>query len=198
MCPRHAELLFEKGDAAGFELDVQHVPRETFDGWLEQLDRGLGWAGEQWPTPIHVAAGLAQGVLLVDPAGEGEVIQQRLREPAPRLVQVVLEQLDARTPSFLTELQKAHDAGNLWLHDSLAVELHRLVYIAWFLAEGHHPPFLKHLPQWFETLDLNPDIQHLEATYWAVGDRGARRGALRELALAVLQLGPPPDDTPPA
>ncbi|RCK70430.1 hypothetical protein DT076_07240 [Desertihabitans brevis] len=185
----HRPLVFERGHAAGFELDVQHVPRQVFAGWMDELTRGGGWSEEQWPMPVHVAAGLAQGVLLVDRAGDGEAVQRRAQEPGPRLVSVVLEQLDARAPDFLTELEKADAAGNRWLHDSLAVELHRLVYVAWFLAEGHHPPFFKHLPDWFERLSMDTDVRHLEASYWAVGDARTRRATLAELVSAVLELG---------
>ncbi|GAB2606566.1 hypothetical protein GCM10027269_73150 [Kribbella endophytica] len=185
---RHGELGLEKARVDGYDVDLMHIPLRTFEGWMASLDRGDGWAGTAWPLPIYVAAGLATSELLLDPSGLGAEQRLRAQTPAPALVTKVRQQLEAATPAFVKELRRAAEGGHLWLHADLAVQLHKLIYTAWFLAEGNYPPFPKYLPQWYERFGMDPEIRRLEAAYWTTRDPAEATEALQLLAVAVLEL----------
>ncbi|MFI6680245.1 hypothetical protein [Kribbella sp. NPDC050470] len=183
---RHGQLALEHGRMDGYDVDLMHVPRRTFDCWMSELEQGDGWSGTAWPLPIHVAAGLAESKLLLDPTGHGAEHRARAQTPAESLVVNVRRHLDTAAPGFIKELYRAAERDNRWLHASLAVELHKLVYTAWFLSEGHYPPFPKYLPQWYDRFGMSPEIQHLESTYWATSDPAEATAVLESLVTAVL------------
>jgi hypothetical protein len=184
----HRDLTMEQCRMGGYDIDIQHVSRRVFDEWVGQLGRGEGWSGDQWPMPVHVAAGLAHGLLLCDPRGAGTQLQARLQTPEPQLVEAVAQRLARAAPAFVKELTRARTRADLWLHDLLAVRWHKLIYTAWFLAEGHYPPFPKHLGQWMERLGMNEHARRLETYYWAAPDDEGRDAALADLAASVAQL----------
>jgi hypothetical protein len=180
----HGQLALEQSTIDGYDVDLMHVPLRTFDTWLSELERGDGWTGPAWPLPLYVAAGLAESELLLDPTGLGAEYRARVQIPPAPLVAAVRQQLQTALPAFVNELRKAADRENLWLHADLAVQLHKLIYTAWFLFEGHYPPFPKYLPRWYERFAMSLEIQTLEATYWATPNPAA----LESLATAVLNL----------
>lgn len=184
----HDGLAMEQAHLDGFDIDIQHVPATTFASWIASVRQGRGWSGDQWPMPIHVAAGLADGLLLIDSVGIGMSLQAELQTPAAELVEVVRHQLRTSTPGFVEALQRSAENGDYWLHDHLAVQFHKLIYTAWFLVEGHYPPFPKHLPQWTSRFDMDTHIRDVEQRSWLEGDRTRKRTALAELAGAVLRL----------
>jgi hypothetical protein len=188
---RHGPLALEKAEVGGYDVDLMHLPLSTFDGWMSELERGDGWAGTAWPLPIYVAAGLAESALLLDPSGLGAEHRLRVQTPADPLVSKVRQQLAAAAPAFVNELRRAAAGGNHWLHADLAVQLHKLINTAWFLAEGHYPPFPKYLPRWYERFGMDPEIQRLEAAYWEIGDPAEAAERLQALATAVLALPQP-------
>lgn len=185
---RHGDLGMEQFRMGGYDVDIQHVPRRVFDGWVGQLSRGEGWSGDQWPMPVHVAAGLAQGLVLCDPSGAGAKLQARLRVPETTLVATVVRQLSEATPGYAKEVSRARSRGDLWLHDLLVVRWHKLIYTAWFLIEGHYPPFPKHLDQWMQRLGMDEQARQIEARYWAASNYEGRDCALAELATHVVRL----------
>jgi hypothetical protein len=187
----HGPLALERSQVDGYDVDVMHVPRRTYEKWMSQLEEGDGWADSAWPLPVYVAAGLAESQLLLDPTGRGTELRSRVQIPAAPLVTKVRHRLEASTPGFVNELRRAAERDNRWLHAHLAVQLHKLIYTAWFLFEGHYPPFPKYLPQWYERFGMKRDIQRLEARYWAAPDPTERTAALESLAAAVLDLGSP-------
>jgi hypothetical protein len=132
----HGQLALEQARFDGFDVDLMHVPRRTFEDWMGELERGDGWAGTAWPLPIYVAAGLAESELLLDPTGLGTEYRERVQTPAGPLVAKVRHQLEATAPSFVKELYRSAERENHWLHRHLAVQLHKLIYTAWFLSEG--------------------------------------------------------------
>ena len=184
----HGELALEQWRMDGYDVDVQHVPSATFERWIGAVRRGKGWSGEQWPMPSHVAAGLAEGLLVVDSSGAGAELQARLQQPEPVLVEAVVGQLSSVAPSFLSELESAWAKGDSWLHDLLAVRLHKMIYTAWFLIEGHYPPFPKHLSNWYQRFGMDARVRQIEEDYWAATDPRDRRLVLAELVSAVLAL----------
>ena len=179
------ELLLEQSRLDGYDIDLMHIPRLTFDGWLSELEQGEGWSDTAWPSPIYVAAGLAEAKLLLDPTGHGAAERSRVQVPAAALVARVRNQLEAAAPGFIKELRSAAEKEHRWLHASLAVQLHKLTYTAWFLVEGHYPPFPKYLPQWCERYGMNSHVRSLEAAYWTAPDPTT---ALEALVAAVLDL----------
>jgi hypothetical protein len=185
----HGELLLEQARLDGYDVDLMHIPRLTFEGWLRELEQGEGWSDTAWPSPIYVAAGLAEGKLLLDPTGHGAAERSRVQVPPAALVARVRDQLEAAAPGFVKEMRSAADKDHHWLHASLAVQLHKLIYTTWFLVEGHYPPFPKYLPQWYERFDMNSHVRSLEVAYWTASDQTT---ALEALAAAVLDL-PLPD-----
>ncbi|MEU4294160.1 hypothetical protein AB0E63_38575 [Kribbella sp. NPDC026596] len=184
----HGRLALEQSNVDGYDVDLMHVPRRTFENWISELERGDGWAGAAWPLPVYVAAGLAESELLLDQTGVGTEYRSRVQIPAAPLVAKVRHQLEIAVPGFIKELSRAADRDNRWLHADLAVQLHKLVYTAWFLFEGHYPPFPKYLPQWYERFGMDREIQRLEATFWAARDPAESTAALESLAAAVLNL----------
>lgn len=184
---KHGQLALEHGRVDGYDVDLMHVPRRTFDGWISELEQGGGWSGTAWPLPIHVAAGLAESKLLLDPTGLGAELRARVQTPAEALVANVRRHLDTAAPGFIKESYRAAERDNRWLHASLAVDLHKLIYTAWFLGEGHYPPFPKYLPQWYDRFGMSPEIRHLESTYWAATDPAAATAVLESLTTAVLE-----------
>lgn len=184
-------LALEQAHLDSNDVDLMHVPRHTFENWMSELEQGDGWAGTAWPLPIYVAAGLAESKLLLDPTGLGTEHRSRVQTPAAQLVTKVRRQLEATAPGFVKELRRAAERDNRWLHANLAVQLHKLIYTAWFLFEGHYPPFPKYLPQWYERFGMDSEIQGLEATYWATRDPAEGTAAVESLAAAVLNLPEP-------
>lgn len=187
----NGRLALEQSHVDGFDVDLMHVPRRTFDSWMSELSRGDGWADAAWPLPVYVAAGLAESQLLLDETGLGTEYRSRVQVPAAPLVAKVRHQLETALPSFVKELRRAVDRENRWLHADLAVQLHKLVYTAWFLFEGHYPPFPKYLPQWYERFGMDREIRRLEARYWAARDPAESTAELESLAAAVLSLCEP-------
>jgi len=192
---RHGQLALEQSAVDGHDVDLMHVPRCTFEDWMNELEQGDGWEDTAWPLPIYVAAGLATSELLLDPTGLGAEHRSRVQTPAAPLVAKVRRQLTAAAPDLVKELHRSAERENRWLHAHLAVQLHKLIYTAWFLFEGHYPPFPKYLPQWYERFGMNSEIQGLEATYWSTSDTVERSAALKSLAAAVLDLPEPPTPT---
>jgi hypothetical protein len=184
----HGQLVLEQSNVDGHDVDLMHVPRRTFENWMGELEQGDGWDGTAWPLPIYVAAGLAESELLLDPTGLGAEHRSRVQTPAAPLVANVRYQLEATAPHFIKELRRSAERENRWLHANLAVQLHKLIYTAWFLLEGHYPPFPKYLTQWYERFGMDPQIQSLEATYWAAHDLAEGTSALERLAVTVLNL----------
>ncbi len=131
---------------------------------------------------------LVDGLLLIDPAGIGMGLQAELQTPTAALVEAVQRQLRTSTPGFIEALQRSAEHDDYWLHDHLAVQLHKLIYTAWFLAEGHYPPFPKHLPQWTSRFDMDAHIREAEQRSRLESDRTRKGTALAELASAVLEL----------
>jgi hypothetical protein len=194
----HGQLALEQSNVDGYDVDLMHVPRRTFETWMSELERGDGWAGSAWPLPIYVASGLAESHLLLDQAGLGAEYRSRVQVPAAALVAKVRHQLEVAVPGFVNELRRAADRENRWLHADLAVQLHKLIYTAWFVFEGHYPPFPKYLPQWYERFGMDREIQRLEARCWAARDPAESTAALESLAAAVVNLpGPPRTATSP-
>lgn len=193
----HGRLALEQTRLDGYDVDLMHVPRRTFENWMGELEQGDGWAGTAWPLPIYVAAGLAEAELLLDPTGLGAEHRSRVQTPAAPLVANVRRQLEAAAPGFIKELYRAAERENRWLHASLAVQLHKLIYTAWFLFEGHYPPFPKYLPRRYERFGMDREIQGLEATYWATRNPAEGTAALESLAAAVLNLPEPQTPTSP-
>lgn len=136
--------------------------------------------------PIHAAAGLAHGMVLLDPDGEGARVQSRLRQPPPSLVVAVRAQLAAMVPDYVDELERCTARGDHWLHQNLSGQLLKVVYIGWFLAEGHLPPFPKRLPAWFARLGMDPAVVELERACWAAGSMTSSTDAVAALAELVL------------
>lgn len=184
----HGRLALEHSNVDGYDVDLMHIPRRTFESWISELEKGDGWTGTAWPLPIYVAAGLAESTLLLDPTGLGTEYRSRVQTPPPSLVAKVRQHLAATAPGFVNELRRAADRENHWLHAHLAVQLHQLIYTTWFLTEGHYPPFPKYLPQWFERFGMNSDIRRIEATYWTTHDIAECTAVLGSLATAVLNL----------
>lgn len=81
----HESVGLEQTVAAGYDIDVMHVPRRLFDRWVEALEAGQGWAGTEWPLPIYAASGLAHGVVLLNPSADGGMRQETLRRPPSSL-----------------------------------------------------------------------------------------------------------------
>lgn len=184
----HEDIALEKSRIEGYEVDLMHVPRRVFDDWVTRLDQGDGWSGNPWPDPIHVAAGLAEGVMLLDCRGDGAAYQRQLQTPSPILVRRVTDQLGLSVPGYLEELRRSAARGHRWLFASLSGQLHRLIYLTWFLAEGHFPPFPKYLPEWFARFDMDIEIRHLEEECWAAATDPDEVEAIARLAHAVLDL----------
>jgi hypothetical protein len=184
----YGDLALEQSEVGGYAVDLMHIPRRTLDGWLDELDAGGGWSGSAWPLPVYAAAGLAESVMLCDPTQAGTAYRERVRTPAPTVVDAVRRQLELVTPNYLKELDRASACDNRWLHSHLAVELHKLIYMAWFLSEGHYPPFPKYLPQWYERFGMDPAIRDLEAAFWTISDPEEAAGMLEALVAGVLAL----------
>ncbi|MFG1812673.1 hypothetical protein ACGFIF_02815 [Kribbella sp. NPDC049174] len=184
----HGQLALEQSYVDGYDVDLMHIPRRMFVTWISELEGGDGWSGMAWPLPIYVASGLAESELLLDPTGLGTEYRTRVQTPAAPVVAKVRRQLEAAAPGFIKELRRSAERENRWLHAHLSVELQKLVYTAWFLFEGHYPPFPKYLPQWYERFGMNREIQRLEATYWACRDLTEGTAALESLTAAVLNL----------
>jgi hypothetical protein len=184
----HGQLALEQSNVDGFDVDLMHIPRRMFETWMSELEQGEGWAGTAWPLPIYVAAGLAESELLLDPTGFGAEHRSRVQTPPAPLVAKVRRHLEAAAPGFIKELRRSAERENQWLHAHLAVQLHKLIYTAWFLFEGHYPPFPKYLPHWYDRFAMNREIQNLEATYWSTHNLTEATTALDSLTTAVLDL----------
>ncbi len=184
----HGPLALEQSTVDGYDVDLMHVPRRTFENWMDELEQGDGWAGTAWPLPIHVAAGLAESELLLDPTGLGTEHRSRVQTPAAPLVATVRHHLKATASGFIKELYRSAERDNPWLHAHLAVQLHKLIYTAWFLLEGHYPPFPKYLPHWYDRFAMNTHIRALEAATWTTPNPTAQTTALNALTTAVLNL----------
>lgn len=184
----HGPLAVEHFELNGWDVDVQHVPLPSFEEWIASLAGGEGWSGEQWPMPTHVAAGLATGLLVVDELGVGARFQRQVQVPVAHLVDTVVGQLMAAGPDFANEMDRASKRGDFWLCDVLANRLHKMIYTAWFLLEGHYPPFPKHLPDWYDRFGMNAHVRHLEAACWIAHDRDARTKRLSKMVEAVVNL----------
>jgi hypothetical protein len=187
----HGPLALEQSTVDGYDVDLMHVPRRTFENWMDELEQGNGWTGTAWPLPIHVAAGLAESELLLDPTGLGAEHRARVQIPAAPLVANVRHHLEAAVPTFVKELDRSAERENRWLHAHLAVQFHKLIYTAWFLFEGHYPPFPKYLPHWYDRFAMNTHIQALEAATWTTPSPTAQTTALTSLATAILNLPNP-------
>lgn len=184
----HGAIALEKATIDGYDVDLMHVPRPEFTDWIEQVRRGEGWARQSWPQPIHVAAGFAEGIFLLDDRGEGAACQLQVQRPSATLVQAVTDHLRSSLPGYIGELREAAAQQHRWLYTSLASQLHRTIYLAWFLAEGHYPPFPKYLRQWFDRFNMNTKVRQLEDHYWAAPSDPGRAEAMAELAEAVVTL----------
>ncbi|SDS12693.1 hypothetical protein [Microlunatus soli] len=184
----HGNMSLEKATIDACDVDLMHVPRPEFENWLEQVRRGDGWTGHAWPQPIHVAAGRAEAVMLLDDRGDGAAHQLQVQRPSSALVEAVTDQLRSSLPGYVRELREAAAQRHRWLYTSLASQLHRTIYLAWFLAEGHYPPFPKYLPQWFDRLNMNTTLRRLEDDYWSAPSDPDRADAIAELAEAVVTL----------
>lgn len=184
----HEGIALEKATMDDHEVDLMHVPRQLLDEWIAELDRGDGWSGNAWPRPIHVAAGLAESVMLLDRRGEGTSRRLRVQSPSPILLRRVTAELGSSLSGFLNELHRSAARGHRWLYASLSGQLHRLIYLTWFLAEGHYPPFPKYLPHWFARFQMDTDIQRLEEDSWTAGSDADQATAMKRLAYAVLNL----------
>jgi hypothetical protein len=187
----HGSVVLEQASVNGYDLDVMHLPRAWFEDWLGQLDAGQGWQGTEWPLPIYAASGLAHGAILLDPTGVAERAQDRLQHPPPRLVASVHDQLGTTLPPALAELQGCARRGDHWLHRNLTVQLLKIIYTGWFLAEGHLPPFPKRLSAWYERLGLDPAVIRLESACWQSSSLDATTSSVAAFGhrvLALLQL----------
>src|SRR3954452_25467327 len=48
------QLALEQSNVDGYDVDLMHVPRRTFETWMSELERGDGWAGSAWPRAVSV------------------------------------------------------------------------------------------------------------------------------------------------
>lgn len=184
----HGDIALEKATIDGYDVDLMHVLRPQLEDWINQVRRGDGWAEPAWPQPIHVAAGLAEGVILLDGRGDGAAHQLQVHHPSPLLVHAVTDQLRSSISGYIGELREAAAHQHRWLYTSLASQLLRTIYLAWFLIEGHYPPFPKYLRQWFVRFNMNTMVRQLEHDYWTAPTDPDRAEAMAELAKAVMTL----------
>jgi hypothetical protein len=194
------ELRIGKGVVRRFEgttyaldkleaVDVLHLTVEALTGWCDEVADGRGWRDEVWPLPLHVVAGLAEGVMLVDRDGVGARLTERMRRPSEQFVAEVVGSLSGELEGNLTELQACVRRDDHWLFGRLTDRLVRHCYIAWFALEGFHCPFPKHLDEWVGRLGLDGAVARLERAVWEGRLLGERAGAVERFARAVLAAG---------
>lgn len=184
----HESVVLEQTTSNGYDLDVMHIPLSLFHEWVHQLEAGQGWRGADWPLPIYAASGLAHGVVLLDPTGKAKHLQDHLHRPPMRLAHSVRDQLEAALTDMLAELERCASRGDHWLHQNLAVQLLKIIYTGWFVAEGHLPPFPKRLPAWFERLAMDPAIVRLERACWESPELDSTTSAISAFGNEVRTL----------
>lgn len=146
-------------------------------------------AGRRLAIALYSASGLAHGTVLYDPNGLATNLQQRLQQPSPALRASTRDALTAALPIYLAELNKCADRDDHWLHRHLSAQLLNTTYTAWFVAEGHLPPFPKLLPSWYQRLGIDLELIELERQHWIADSLTASTSTLESLCRAVLQLG---------
>jgi len=83
------------------QVDVAHVSRTIFDGWLASVAAGGGWEGRSYPQLLAAVSGFAYGVLLADGT---EALATRSRE-----------HLAAHRSAYAEALAGCADRGDGWL-----------------------------------------------------------------------------------
>lgn len=189
----HGHVALEQAIVASRDLDLLHVRDSLFNDWVRQVDEGNGWQSDNWPSPRYSASGLAHGTVLHDPDGLATNLQQQLQRPSPALRASTHDALTAALPIYLAELNKCADRQDHWLHQHLSSQLLKTTYTAWFVAEGHLPPFPKLLPAWHQRLGIDPRLIEFERRHWIASSLTASTSTLEALCRAVLHLRSGPE-----
>ncbi|MGI5284305.1 hypothetical protein ACQEVF_13310 [Nonomuraea polychroma] len=176
----------DKMRVSGWEVDVVHYTRTRFDSWCTLVKAGDGWQEEEWPQPLHTAAGFVHGTLLVDGERVGHAIRESIRTPPPQLITKSTAALEQQLPTYRDALLDCADRGDEWLFHQLAAQLVKQIYITWFALEGHYLPFPKRLRQWIQHLGLNEQGARLERRIWETVSLYERRLAIVRFADYVL------------
>lgn len=165
-----AGFVLDRFWLAGQQIDVKHVAVGEVRSWVERVEDGGGTSG--YPMPAVALHGLLTGDVLTDPRGDCQKQQAR--------IQKVPEAFSARTADifepealdgYWENLTACVDRGDGLLFYSLAAELLRRAYIAWFAAQGLYWPHEKR---------LQARLVGLGRTDLAEGDRRVWSGTMPE------------------
>lgn len=171
------------------QVDVLHVPRSIFDGWLSSIGTGGGWEHRAYPQPLAAVAGFAYGVLLADIGGEGTRAREAVNAFPQALVDRSREHVAAHLPSYADVLAGCAARGDGWLFHEILGDALRPVLVAWFSAHHRYLPFHKRLHHWIARFALDPAIADLERRLWLPEADLVRKQALYStLAAHILAL----------
>ncbi len=193
--PRPAEQFHQPGFyldhlwVGGQEVDVPHVTRATFDGWLTTVRAGAGWSAREYPQPLAAVAGFAYGVLLADETGAGAAARAVAADFPPAPATNARATLAERLPRYRANLSGCADREDGWLFHTILDGAMRDVCVAWFAAHGRYLPFHKRLHHWVARFELDADIAALERAVWGPGtDLAGKVGLFSAMAEHVLAV----------
>lgn len=113
------------------QVDVSHVPRTVFDGWLASVGAGGGWERHAYLQPLAAVAGFAYGVVLADDSGGGAAACARAAAFPPALANRSRALLAKHLPAYAEGLAGCARRGDGWLfHEILGGGL-RAACVAW-------------------------------------------------------------------
>jgi len=171
------------------QVDVAHVPRAIFDGWLASVAAGGGWEGRAYPQPLAAVAGFAYGVLLADLGGGGTQARAGVTDFPQALTDRSREHLAAHLSAYTEALAGCADRGDGWLFHEILGDALRPALVAWFAAHRRYLPFHKRLHHWIARFGLEPALADLERRLWLPDADLARKQAyyvtLAEYVLAL-------------
>jgi len=171
------------------QVDVAHVSRSTFDGWLTTVGAGGGWEHRAYPQPLAAVAGFAYGVLLADDSGGGGAARARVATVPQALAERSRAHLAAHLAAYAAALAGCAARGDGWLFHEILADALRPALVAWFATRGHYLPFHKRLHLWIARFALDPALADLERRLWlpdaALADKEARYRLLAERILAL-------------
>ncbi len=170
-------------------VDVAHIPKTVFTGWLNSVGAGSGWEQRTYPQPLAAVAGFAYGMLLADEHGEGIAAHARVAAFPPALAVRSRSWLAEQLPAYSDALAGCVARGDGWLFHEILADALRGACVAWFAAHGRYLPFHRRLHHWVARFGLDPAIAELERQLWMPGaDLARKRAVYVALAERILAL----------
>lgn len=176
----------------GQQVDICHVPRRHFEGWIDAVLAGEGWEHHAHPLPLYAVAGFAYGVLLQDERGGGADAYDRLTAFPAALTERSRRLLSDQLAGYLDALSGCIRRGDGWLFHELLCTGLKLIFVTWFAAHHRYCPHHKWLRRWIERLGLDPAMADLEQQLWdPYADLSRKLDVFTMLAQRALQASLP-------